>query len=261
MSSSRIPVAIVGATGLAGQQFLASLAGHPLFEVRKLAASSRSAGKKYADAVKDDKGASKWFCSEPLSAEHAGIMVEDSAAHDHRRRRGWCSPPSRPTWPASSSRAAPPPSRSSRPRARSATSPTCRCFCPGVNWDHAALIDVQRKKRGWKGFITPGPNCTTVGLAMTLRAARRRLRRSTVIMTSMQALSGAGRSPGVSAMDILDNIVPYIPKEEEKVETETHKILGKLQRRRDHPRRRSRCRAPARASTSWRGTPNRCSSS
>ena len=64
---SRIPVAVVGATGLAGQQFLASLAGHPMFEVRKLAASSRSAGKKYADAVQDDKGASKWFCSEPLA--------------------------------------------------------------------------------------------------------------------------------------------------------------------------------------------------
>jgi aspartate-semialdehyde dehydrogenase len=79
-SSSRIPVAVVGATGLAGQQFLASLAGHPMFEIRKLAASSRSAGKKYAEAVKDDKGASKWFCTEPLSAEHAGIVVEDSAA-------------------------------------------------------------------------------------------------------------------------------------------------------------------------------------
>src|SRR6266404_9678447 len=76
---SRIPVAVVGATGLAGQQFLASLARHPDFEIRKLAASSRSAGKKYADAVKDDKGASKWFCGEPLAAEHASIVVEDSA--------------------------------------------------------------------------------------------------------------------------------------------------------------------------------------
>src|SRR5258708_5160931 len=76
---SRIPVAVVGATGLAGQQFLASLAGHPLFEIRKLAASSRSAGKKYAAAVKDDKGASKWFCTEPLADEFAGIGVEDAA--------------------------------------------------------------------------------------------------------------------------------------------------------------------------------------
>src|SRR3982751_7150539 len=79
MSSSRIPVAVVGATGLAGQQFLASLAGHPLFEAKKLGATSRSAGKKFADAIKDDKGASKWFCSEPLADEHAGLVVEDSA--------------------------------------------------------------------------------------------------------------------------------------------------------------------------------------
>ena len=79
MSSSRIPVAVVGATGLAGQQFLASLAGHPLFEAKKLVASSRSAGKTFADAVKDDKGASKWFCSEPLSDEYADLVVEDSA--------------------------------------------------------------------------------------------------------------------------------------------------------------------------------------
>jgi aspartate-semialdehyde dehydrogenase len=97
-----------------------------------------------------------------------------------------------------------------------------------VNWDHAALIDVQRKKRGWKGFVSPGPNCTTVGLAITLKPLDDAFGVSRVIMTSMQALSGAGRSPGVSAMDILDNIVPYIPKEEEKVEKETLKILGRL---------------------------------
>jgi aspartate-semialdehyde dehydrogenase len=106
--------------------------------------------------------------------------------------------------------------------------PDVPVFLPGVNWDHAALIDIQRKKRGWKGFVSPGPNCTTVGLAMTLKPLDDAFGVSRVIMTSMQALSGAGRSPGVSAMDILDNIVPYIPKEEEKVETETHKILGKL---------------------------------
>ena len=86
MSSSRIPVAVVGATGLAGQQFLASLAGHPLFEAKKLVASSRSAGKKFADAIKDDKGASKWFCSEPLrgrARRHRGRGLGDD---DHRRR-------------------------------------------------------------------------------------------------------------------------------------------------------------------------------
>ena len=115
--------------------------------------------------------------------------------------------------------------------------PDVPVFLPGVNWDHAALIDVQRKKRGWKGFVSPGPNCTTVGLAITLKPLDDAFGVSRVIMTSMQALSGAGRSPGVSAMDILDNIVPYIPKEEEKVEKETHKILGKLAATRSRPRR------------------------
>jgi aspartate-semialdehyde dehydrogenase len=224
---SRIPVAVVGATGLAGQQFLASLAGHPQFEVRKLAASPRSAGKKYADAVKDDKGASKWFCSEPLAPEHAAIVVEDSAklttdgvglvfsaveADVARELEPRCAEKVPVISTASAFR----------------YEPDVPVFLPGVNWDHAALIDVQRKRRGWKGFVSPGPNCTTVGLAMTLRPLDVAFGVSRVIMTSMQALSGAGRSPGVSAMDVLDNIIPYIPKEEEKVQIETLKILGKI---------------------------------
>jgi aspartate-semialdehyde dehydrogenase len=225
--SSRIPVAVVGATGLAGQQFLASLAGHPLFEIRKLAASSRSAGKKYADAVKDDKGASKWFCTEPLAAEHAGITVEDSAAMTTDGVRLVFS-----AVEADVARELEPRCAAAVPVISTASAfryePDVPVFLPGVNWDHAALIDVQQKRRGWKGFISPGPNCTTVGLAITLKPLVDAFGVSRVIMTSMQALSGAGRSPGVSAMDILDNIVPYIPKEEEKVERETGKILGKL---------------------------------
>jgi aspartate-semialdehyde dehydrogenase len=227
MSSSRIPVAVVGATGLAGQQFLASLAGHPMFEIRKLAASSRSAGKKFAAAVKDDKGASKWFCSEPLSDEHAGITVEDSANMTTDGIRLVFS-----AVEADVAKVIEPRCAADIPVISTASAfryePDVPVFLPGVNWDHAALIDVQRKNRGWKGFVSPGPNCTTVGLAMTLKPLDDAFGVSRVIMTSMQALSGAGRSPGVSAMDILDNIVPYIPKEEEKVETETHKILGKL---------------------------------
>src|SRR5258708_4933043 len=224
---SRIPVAVVGATGLAGQQFLASLAGHPLFEIKKRAASSRSAGKKFAQAVRDDRGASKWFCSEPQSPEFADIVVEDSA---HLTTDGV-----RLCFSAVEADVA----RELEPRMGAhipviSTASAFRyendvpVFLPGVNWDHAALIDVQRKRRGWKGFISPGPNCTTVGLAMTLRPLDVAFGVSRVIMTSMQALSGAGRSPGVSAMDVLDNIIPYIPKEEEKVQTETLKILGKI---------------------------------
>jgi aspartate-semialdehyde dehydrogenase len=224
---SRIPVAVVGATGLAGQQFLASLAGHPELEVRKLAASPRSAGKKYAEAVKDDKGASKWFCSEPLADEHAGLVVEDSAKMTTDGVRLVFS-----AVEADVARELEPRCAEKVPVISTASAfryePDVPVFLPGVNWDHAALIDVQRKKRGWKGFVSPGPNCTTVGLAMTLRPLDVAFGVSRVIMTSMQALSGAGRSPGVGAMDVLDNIIPYIPKEEEKVQSETLKILGKV---------------------------------
>jgi aspartate-semialdehyde dehydrogenase len=101
-------------------------------------------------------------------------------------------------------------------------------FIPGVNLDHDKLIAVQKKKRGWKGFVTPVPNCTTMGLAMTLKPLHDAFGILQVIMTSMQACSGAGRSPGVIALDIIDNVVPYIPKEEEKVEMETQKILGTI---------------------------------
>jgi len=99
---------------------------------------------------------------------------------------------------------------------------------PGVNLGHAAQIDVQRRRRGWRGFIAPLPNCTTMGLVVTLKPLLDRFGVDRVVMTSMQGLSGAGRSPGVAALDILDNIIPYIPGEEEKVARETGKILGVL---------------------------------
>jgi len=92
----------------------------------------------------------------------------------------------------------------------------------------AELVRVQQKQRGWKGFIVPGPNCTVTGLVIALKPLADRFGLEGVIMTSMQGLSGAGRSPGVIALDILDNIVPYIPKEEEKQEIEFRKILGTL---------------------------------
>ena len=104
--------------------------------------------------------------------------------------------------------------------------PDVPVFLPAVNLDHATLIDVQKKRRGWKGFVTPGPNCTTVGLAITLKPLDDAFGIEKVVMTSMQSVSGAGRSPGVLALDIIDNVVPYIAKEEEKVEKETKKILG-----------------------------------
>ena len=92
---------------------------------------------------------------------------------------------------------------------------------PGVNLDHTGLIDIQRERRGWKGFITPLPNCTTTGMVITLKPLFDHFGIDRVLMTSMQGISGAGRSPGVAALDIIDNIVPYISGEEEKVAKET----------------------------------------
>lgn len=106
--------------------------------------------------------------------------------------------------------------------------PDVPILIPGINDDHIGLLDVQKKNRGWKGFVAPLPNCTTTGLAITMKPLLDRFGAQKIIMTSMQAMSGAGRSPGVSALDITDNIIPYIPKEEDKVRLETGKILGKL---------------------------------
>ncbi len=224
---ARIPVAVVGATGLAGQEFLASLGQHPMLKVVKLAASSRSAGKRMRDAAVDDKGASRWYCSDPLPDEIADIVVEDSATMSTDGIRLVFS-----AVEADIARELEPKFAAHIPVISTASAfrneSDVPVFLPGVNWDHAGLIDLQRKRRGWKGFISPGPNCTTVGLAMTLQPLHAAFGVERVLMTSMQALSGAGRSPGVPGMDVLDNIIPYIPKEEEKVQIETQKILGKL---------------------------------
>lgn len=221
--------AVVGATGIAGQQFLAALAGHPWFKVVKLAASTRSAGKKYADAIRDPKsGARRWWCTEEPSADMLGLMVENAADIDVSDIDV--------VFSAVDSE----PARELEPRfaATSAVLSTASAFryeddvpimVPGVNDSHAVQIARQRAERGWRGFVTPLPNCTTMGMVMTLKPIFDRFGVKRVLMTSMQGISGAGRSPGVVGLDILDNIIPYIPGEEEKVAKETLKILGGLE--------------------------------
>jgi aspartate-semialdehyde dehydrogenase len=97
---------------------------------------------------------------------------------------------------------------------------------PDVNPDHLALVREQRKQRRWKGMIVTNPNCTTVGLVMSLAPLEKTYGLDKVLMTSMQAVSGAGY-PGIPTLDILGNVVPFIGGEEEKVERETRKLLGK----------------------------------
>ena len=220
-------VAVVGATGIAGQQFLAALSRHPFFAVTALAASERSAGKVYRDAITGADGALSWYCREPLDPAFAGLMVQDASRLDATAVDL--------VFTAVESGAA----RELEPRYAKTTPVVSTAsafryesdvpiFIPGVNLDHDALIPAQKRNRGWNGFVTPVPNCTTTGLAMTLKPLQDAFGIGNVIMTSMQGCSGAGRSPGVLALDIIDNVVPYIPKEEEKVEAETRKILGRV---------------------------------
>ena len=227
-------VALMGATGVAGQQFLVSLENHPWFELTTLAASSRSAGKAYADAITDAGGHRQWFCEEPLPAAFARMPVVDADAFDPGSVELVFSAVESGAARALEERLAaqvPVVSTSSAFRYEE----DVPILVPGVNLEHATLVKRQQRERGWKGFVAPIPNCTTTGLVIALAPLARRFGLRSVVMTSLQALSGAGRSPGVAALDILDNVIPFIANEEGKVERETRKILGRLEGERIDP--------------------------
>ncbi|GIW42443.1 MAG: aspartate-semialdehyde dehydrogenase [Candidatus Binatia bacterium] len=222
-------VAVVGATGIAGQQFLVALAGHPWFEVAALAASERTAGRPYADAIRDPRtGARRWWCQEEPPAEFLDIEVQDASRFDASAVDLVFS-----AVESDAARELEPRYARTTPVVSTASAfryePDVPVLVPGVNPDHRALLDVQRSRRGWKGFVVPLPNCTTMGLVITLKPLFDAYGLARVLMTSMQGISGAGRSPGVIALDIVDNLVPYIPGEEEKVARETAKILGRVE--------------------------------
>ena len=228
---SNIPrrrVAVVGATGVAGQQFLVSLAQHPWFELTVLAASERSAGKTYTAAITDPAGQQRWGCEEPLPERFAGMTVVNAAELDPTSVDLIFTAVESDAARALEERFAP-----HVPVVSTASAfryeDDVPIIVPGVNHEHASLVKRQQRERGWKGFVVPIPNCTTTGLVVALAPLVRSFGVDAVIMTSLQALSGAGRSPGVSSMDILDNVIPFIPKEEEKVQRETAKILGRLE--------------------------------
>ena len=221
-------VAVVGATGIAGQQFLAALHKHPWFEVVRLAASPRSAGKTYEEALRSPNGQVAWWQSEPIPPAYRHMRLESApelvlsdvdivfTAIDTDAAREL-----EPLYAAQK----PVISTASAFRMEA----DVPLLIPGVNSDHSAVIRLQQKNRGWKRFIVPIPNCTTYGLACSLAPLQKHFGIKLVVMTSMQATSGAGRNGGVLALDTIDNLIPYIPKEEEKVEVETQKILGSYQ--------------------------------
>jgi aspartate-semialdehyde dehydrogenase len=223
-----LKVAVIGATGAVGQEFIVALNRHKWFQLTQVAASERSAGKKYVDAIRDpSSGILRWHNREEVP-EYAKDMVVSRV--DDIKPENFdliftalesddakiIEPKFAKTTPVISTAAA------------FRYESDVPILIPGINDDHVDLLNVQRKNRGWKGFVAPLPNCTTTGLAITLKPILDKFGIDKVFMTSMQALSGAGRSPGVIALDIMDNVIPYIPKEEEKVQVEAKKILGSM---------------------------------
>lgn len=223
-----LKVAVIGATGAVGQEFVLALNRHPWFEVTQIASSERSAGKRYINALRDPTtGITKWHNKQeiPEYIQHMTIRkVEDI----NQQEIDFVFT----ALESSDAKAIEPRFAVSLPVISTAAAfryeNDVPILIPGVNDDHVELLNIQRKNRSWKGFIAPLPNCTTTGLAITLKPIADKFGVESVFMTSMQALSGAGRSPGVVALDIMDNVIPYIPKEEEKVQVETKKILGDL---------------------------------
>ncbi|MEM4311497.1 MAG: aspartate-semialdehyde dehydrogenase [Nitrososphaerales archaeon] len=222
----KIPIAIIGATGIVGQQFMVALQNHPWFEIYRLVASERSAGKNYREALYHD-GIFGWYCDEGLKEELLEMRVISMDEFKPRDVKIVFT-----ALDSSEAKVIEPKLAEKIPVISTASSfryfDDIPILIPGVNNEHVELIRVQREKRGWEGFITPIPNCTTTGLAITLKPLDETFGLEKVLMTSLQAVSGAGRTSGVLALDILDNVIPYIPREEEKVQRETKKILGRF---------------------------------
>jgi aspartate-semialdehyde dehydrogenase len=230
----KIPVGILGATGMVGQQYIALLNNHPWFELRRVAASPRSAGKPCREAV-----AGRWNASAGELPQRIGsLVVEDANDVSGAReaaRRGECAfvfsalemgkEEIRSLEEAYAGAGIPVISNASAHR----WTADVPMLIPEVNPDHTDIIPIQRKNRGWdRGFIVVKPNCSIQSYTTPLYAliqAGYEVRR--LIVTTLQAVSGAGY-PGVPSLDMIDNIIPYIGGEEEKSEDEPLKILGAL---------------------------------
>ncbi len=214
--SARTPVCVLGATGAVGQKFIKLLEGHPWFEITEVAASERSAGRRYEEATawkqttaipESVRSLEIRPCTPELKsrvvfsgldASVAGQIEEDLA------RAGYVV------------------LSNSKNHRMDADVPL---VIPEINSDHLGLIPIQRRKRGSKGYIVTNSNCSTMFLAMALGPLHKEFTVEKVLVTTMQAVSGAGY-PGVPSLDILGNVIPHIGGEEEKMEIETRKILG-----------------------------------
>jgi aspartate-semialdehyde dehydrogenase len=217
--TSKIPVGILGATGTVGQRFIQLLHGHPWFEITWLAASDRSAGKLYPEAA-------KWNLSTPIPASIAAMKVSAATPDSSTPKLVFAAldaTAAQQIEPAFAEAGHAVVSNSSAFR----MAEDVPLIIPEVNSDHVPLIKTQKwyKKNG--GFMVTNPNCSAIGLVLALAPLHRRFGIDKIFVATMQAISGAGY-PGVPSMDILGNVIPYIAKEEDKMEAETRKLLGSL---------------------------------
>lgn len=217
--TKKFRVGILGATGVVGQRFVQLLQGHPQFEITALAASDRSQGKTYAEACTwrlpgDMPDQVREFVVQapapPLDCDFVFSSLPGEVAN---------------TAELDFARAGYPVISNSSSHRMGADIPL---LIPEVNPDHIALIDVQRKNRGFdRGFIVTNPNCSAIAIVMALAPLHAQFGITACVVTTMQALSGAGY-PGVASLDATDNVIPFIGGEEEKVEAETLKLLGRV---------------------------------
>ena len=217
-SSAKLPVGILGATGVVGQRFIQLLEHHPWFEVAWLAASDRSAGLPYGEAA-------KWRLRTPLP-ERVAKMTVSPANPDGAPKVIFAALDAgiaRELEPLFANAGCAVVSNSSAFRMQA----DVPLVIPEVNAEHLHLIEEQPSRKQSGGYMVTNPNCSTIGLVMALKPLEERFGIEQIFVTTMQAVSGAGY-PGVASMDILDNVVPYIGGEEEKMEAETLKLLGKL---------------------------------
>ncbi len=214
----KIRAGVLGATGNVGQRFIEMLSRHPWFEITSLAASDRSTGKRYGDAA-------NWRLETKIPEEVADITVVSVNAKKVDADIVFSALPTdlaktiEPEFAKAGFAVA---SNASAMRMVK----DIPLVIPEVNPEHLRLIDVQQDKRKWDGYIVTNPNCTTIMMAVSLKPLTK-FGIKKIYLASMQAISGAGYD-GVASMAILDNVIPYIEKEEEKVETETKKLLGEF---------------------------------
>ncbi len=215
----KYPIGILGATGMVGQRFIQLLEHHPWFEVTWLAASDRSSGKPYGEAA-------KWRLDTPLP-ERIARMTVSPADPDGAPKIIFAALDAgiaREMEPRFAEAGCAVVSNSSAYR----MAPSVPLVIPEINAEHLHLIEEQPTRKTTGGYMVTNPNCSTIGLVMALKPIEERFGIEQILVTTMQAISGAGY-PGVPSMDILGNVIPYIGSEEEKMEAETLKLLGRLE--------------------------------